>query len=334
MGTARPAVDHHPDKVGPQSPGAPGASADRLAGLPLGWRQILLGTDLIACVTLFFAAGWRNEIKFLENETAAHYHWDEEIIDLLGLAALRVVAIWCFLWAAELAAATYELNSPASGWLRYQVAAGLLAFASLGYSSARVVLHYRRPGRMLIGVPEIGEALLICSVVFSACNLAASATIGQKLRRTRRAAKYQARVAKHAIVNADRPGDVYEDDDSDDELLGSVDPGKEKQRAKGKASMRRLVSLAQPEYPMIALGMVMLAFSSASAVAAPLFFGAVVDAVSCWCAVPWYHTKLTPTHPAIPFLTGCQIEVPLASECGGHVLVAGQPDSPRPKTIE
>ena len=65
-------------------------------------------------------------------------------------------------------------------------------------------------------------------------------------------------------------------------VLGESD-GKGKDKT---ASMMRLLALAKPEYHLLIGGMVFLMFSSGSAIAAPLFFGRVIDAAN-----PIHHDK-------------------------------------------
>lgn len=100
-----------------------------------------------------------------------------------------------------------------------------------------------------------GVALLAVSIVLSVVYLVLLVSLR----------KHFAAVYKHAVRAAGG------DDDSN---------GQDAKGSKQQASLGRLLRLARPEYPLLGIGMVMLVFSSASSVAAPLFLGHVIDAAS------------------------------------------------------
>jgi len=270
----------------------------------IGWRSYLLLLDTIQAVTLFFLAGSKGESDFIHDEFK-DYKWDDATIDLLGLSLLRsAVLALCFYLAEQAAqdAGTVSWNPssgkapsdgtallqdggkkkdklPGKGWCMLAV---VVALGSVGYSGARAGTYMKEhptphPNNTIgfgpisnasdgnkshggmIGNQQVDVGLIVTSVIVSFIELIVALTFSKHVKRV------------HAAVLKKLAGGDNDDDEFDEN-------GKPK-KAK-KASLKRLLGLARPEYHIIGMGFCCLLVSTTSSIATPLYFGKVIDAAS------------------------------------------------------
>jgi hypothetical protein len=163
------------------------------------------------------------------------------------------------------------ITSHLSSWRRrlrrFILASQILLLASLAYCSTRLALAVRDAlhdggvghGGEAAAISDpadtvLGLALLASSVAFSLLEIVACYRLNSRV----------AAAARGALTAA-----AFSEEGADGAEGGGGADGKGK--GKGKASLVRLMRLARPEYPMLALGFVMLVFSSASSVVGPLY---------------------------------------------------------------
>eukprot|EP00040_Diaphanoeca_grandis_P023287 m.126459 g.126459 ORF g.126459 m.126459 type:complete len:792 (-) comp29201_c0_seq1:136-2511(-) len=233
----------------------------------------MLVLDTVSIVALFFIIGVvydGGEEAWLDHEVKdSPTHWEEDIIDLTGLAALRaaLLAILLYLIEAPPSSGVSDLKSlgrptersleakkPEMIWV---VLAYVVLIVNLAYCSARGILlltNKEHPDGL-----ASGEAVVILSVTFTILELIFVFLYIKQ--RTKNFSKGYGGLS----INGDG---VKVDVDSE---------GKTKKKSKG-ASLTRLFQLAKPEYGLLFAGFMMLLVSSVSTVLAPMFFGKVIDA--------------------------------------------------------
>jgi hypothetical protein len=223
------------------------------------WLLILLAVDSITCLTLFFMAGKNNEKRFLEQEIHAEStaRWEEDVLDLVALSAVRTASL-AFLFyrigTAKLGGYDEEgVLSKSEATTVSNFFTHFVSVVSLAYCATRLGIAIDLKRHLDGG--DLGFALLVASTSFSLIEFFAS-----MWQRSNRISQ-----TKHQGLSIN--GDADEE----------ANPKKNK---KGRASLKRLMKLARPEYGLIAAGMGMLVITSASSTAAPFFFGKVIDAAT------------------------------------------------------
>lgn len=222
-------------------------------------RWFLLLADTVTCLALFFSSGYNHEQEFLSHEIheGIGVRWEEDIIDLVALSAVRtaLLAYLFYRMASTPPAGGYDddgfLTKP-KPYTGLHFLTHFLSVISLAYTAARVGIveskHRHVDGQ------RTGSALLIASVVFSFIALVSSIWWRS----------YLTKKAKFFGVSIN------------DERLGDVSGTK----PSGRASLLRLFKLGRPEYPLLGAGMCALAVTSVSSISAPYFFGKVIDAAT------------------------------------------------------
>ena len=167
---------------------------------------------------------------------------------------------------------------PGKGWCGLAV---LVAMGAVGYSGARAGTYMKEhptphpnitsgfgpvvgnasgnnTAGGMIGNQQVDVALIVTSVIFSFIELVVAMSFSGRVKTLHAAALKK-------IAGGDNDADELDEN------------GKPKAK---KASLRRLLGLARPEYPIIGVGFCCLFVSTASSVATPLYFGKVIDAAS------------------------------------------------------
>ncbi|EGD74247.1 ABC transporter B family protein [Salpingoeca rosetta] len=211
--------------------------------------------DLVSCLALFFTAGAKYEQRYLDL-LSRDYTWDSSLVDVLGVALVRCVIVVAISVLAGREAAKDGSLLPVSQpgrWLQLSLLA--TSVVCMCYAIAKLVFMEMAGPSEMKHAPSyaIAQACVACTLVFSFLQGVLVAYIqsyirGQRMRR---------------LIN-----------ESED------DNGEESKKKPRKINMKRLVTLAKPELPLLACGTASLLISSGSQIAAPLFFAKVVDAAS------------------------------------------------------
>ncbi|XP_052801272.1 uncharacterized protein LOC128231995 [Mya arenaria] len=212
--------------------------------------------DGIASVVLWLAGG--DSDYFIDS--VASFQFKKSVFDLVLLAFLKVsvhAPSIAYLEAIAIQQIDYPYNPRQKtiaslinavnilislGGLAFSVTKGSLVLYSVLHDSGYVHMH------------ATYNALLVCAVVLSLIETGLILYSFQAMRR----------------LKLIRIKHLFNDD--------GVEVDKEGNPVKKAVSIKRLVSLAKPEFPMLLGGTLSLFFSSGTQIVAPLYFGKVVDA--------------------------------------------------------
>lgn len=248
---------------------------DKLNGRPrattAGVPRLLLLVDMAVAAGLFFGTGARDEAAFLADDARDMARdWDVALLDLLILAALRVLvqfAAWSKLSGMARRVAADPSTAPAAGRTAGRLrlwALSLAPLVSAAYCIAKLTLFETSAMERLRRGDALAYALAQALVGTSVAFSAAEAVLGVNARtRFVRMCGLQARA--FSLNGA-----------GDEEEAGKVNEDGTKKT--GNANLKRLLQVGMPERWLILGGLVALGGSSASTIAAPLFFGKVIDA--------------------------------------------------------
>ena len=258
-------------------------------------RVLLLG-DMTVCAALFFATGYQHEATFLPADASDMVHdWDVSLLDLLILAALRVlVQFWAWTRVTRLAKKAVDdpRTVPAAhrSLGRLRLLLGIVPSFGMAYGVAKLVYfetgHAEHLRRGTSAAWILAQALPIFTV--AACVIEAVLGLNARTRFLHMCGlrvsalslnghsdsnnNNAAAAAITAATEGGHKGFSAAGDSSEDPLLQADGT------RTGKANFRRLARLAYPERYLILGGLVALVGSSGTTIAAPLFFGRVIDA--------------------------------------------------------
>eukprot|EP00045_Choanoeca_perplexa_P011532 m.122911 g.122911 ORF g.122911 m.122911 type:complete len:772 (+) comp15664_c0_seq1:104-2419(+) len=218
--------------------------------------------DCSIVLTLFFVTGVKHETDYLNEQTFTHYDWDTSLLDVVILAAFRLVisvSIWELIRQKSASVPGSSLIYRPSWVLRAILV--LLPLGSMCHSIAKLVsLEVDQPD-----TPIEDYVLLQTTIIVAMVMSLVEACFAWFVSSYSRQKQLHATMISEASVNG----------------IGKVGSSSEEDSDKSSpASLKRLLSLAKPELPLLLGGSFAMLFSSGANVAAPFFFGKVIDAAN------------------------------------------------------
>eukprot|EP00043_Microstomoeca_roanoka_P012782 m.124284 g.124284 ORF g.124284 m.124284 type:complete len:815 (-) comp15590_c0_seq2:410-2854(-) len=218
--------------------------------------------DLCSAITLFFVCGYAHESDYLHNLTRT-YTWDSSLIDVLAVALLRSVVVTA-VWIAAGRDAKKEgagLADVSKVGNTKQIVLFICSVLSLSYGITKLVFLEYDHSDVFNGTPSwpIAQASVALTVAFSLIHGVLAAYLPGYIRKQR----------FKRLLNETTAGSTENDSDLES-----------KDKPEKKVDLARLASLAKPELGLLIAGTASLLISSGTQVAAPFFFGKVVDAAS------------------------------------------------------
>eukprot|EP00730_Choanoeca_flexa_P006959 TRINITY_DN12253_c0_g1_i1.p1 TRINITY_DN12253_c0_g1~~TRINITY_DN12253_c0_g1_i1.p1 ORF type:complete len:792 (+),score=209.57 TRINITY_DN12253_c0_g1_i1:96-2471(+) len=218
--------------------------------------------DASVCLTLFFVTGVKHESTYLNSEDFEHFSWDESLLDIAILAGVRLIVGFA-LWerVRERSQSSTDVTYRPSWLLR--AALVIIPLASMCHGIAKLVsLELDRPD-----TPNENFALLQATIIVAMTMSFFDALLGWFVGDYSRQQQLYATMSSSMAINGDgKVASGSQDHDGED--------------GKSKVNLKRLLSLAKPELPLLFGGCFAMLFSSGANIAAPYFFGKVIDAAN------------------------------------------------------